>query len=360
MMSIFNFFGSVLGYLLWFLYTVFKNYGIAIILFTIIVKALMFPFSIKSQKSMAAQSRLASKQQELQKKYAKDQMKYNEELQKLYEKEGVNPGGGCLTTLLPFPIMLGIYYSVIYPLSNTLHIAKDTISQATEFVSKIPGIASTNQYVELEIVKNFDALKDHLTMFSADDVQKIEFFGKGFKCFGLDLLASPNMSSFASMLWIIPVLALVTYWWGQSFVMQKLQPTQQQGAGQGCMKVMMYGMPLLSAYWAYIMPAAVGFYWIISALVGFAQTLITHKYFSPEQVSAKSEASRYVTLLQADRKVKPLPANLQKQIADKIEAKNQAQAERQAAQKEKKAAGKKGGNAQKNKGNSTDYLGSKK
>ena len=79
MMSIFNFFGSVLGYLLWFLYTVFKNYGIAIILFTIIVKALMFPFSIKSQKSMAAQSRLASKQQELQKKYAKDQMKYNED-----------------------------------------------------------------------------------------------------------------------------------------------------------------------------------------------------------------------------------------------------------------------------------------
>ena len=132
-------------------------------------------------------------------------------------------------------------------------------------------------------------------MFSADDVQKIEFFGKGFKCFGLDLLASPNTSSFASMLWIIPVLALVTYW-GQSFVMQKLQPTQQQGAGQGCMKVMMYGMPLLSAYWAYIMPAAVGFYWIISALVGFAQTLITHKYFSPEQVSAKSEASRYVTV----------------------------------------------------------------
>ena len=144
-------------------------------------------------------------------------------------------------------------------------------------------------------------------MFSADDVQKIEFFGKGFKCFGLDLLASPNTSSFASMLWIIPVLALVTYW-GQSFVMQKLQPTQQQGAGQGCMKVMMYGMPLLSAYWAYIMPAAVGFYWIISALVGFAQTLITHKYFSPEQVSAKSEASRYVTLLQANQKVKPLPS----------------------------------------------------
>ena len=190
MMQIFNFFGSIFGYLLWFLYTIFKNYGVAIILFTIIVKALMFPFSIKSQKSMAAQSRLSKKQQELQARYGNDKMKYNEELQKLYEKEGVNPGGGCLMTLLPFPIMLGIYYSVIYPLSNTLHVAKDSIAQATDFISKIPGVSSTSQYVELEIVKNFSSLKEYLTMFSAEDVNKIESFSKGFTFFGLDLLAS--------------------------------------------------------------------------------------------------------------------------------------------------------------------------
>ena len=357
MMTIFNFFGSILGYLLWFLYTIFKNYGVAIILFTIIVKAMMFPFSIKSQKSMAAQSRLANKQKELQTRYANDKMKYNEELQKLYEKEGVNPGGGCLMTLLPFPIMLGIYYSVIYPLSNTLHIAKETIAQATDFVSKIPGIASTNQYVELEIVKNFSVLKDHLMMFSAEDIEKIEFFSKGFKFLGLDLLATPNASSFASMMWIIPVLALVTYW-GQTFIMQKLQPQQQSGGG--CMKAMLYIMPLLSAYWAFIMPGAVGFYWIISAVVGFVQSIVTHKYFSPEQVSAHSEASRYVTLLEADQKIKPLPANLQKQIADKIEAKNQAQQNRINAQQAKKTATKKSGGAQKNKGTTSDYLGSRK
>ena len=83
MMQIFNFFGSIFGYLLWFLYTIFQNYGVAIILFTIIVKALVFPFSIKSQKSMAAQSRLAAKQKELQARYGNDKMKYNEELQKL-------------------------------------------------------------------------------------------------------------------------------------------------------------------------------------------------------------------------------------------------------------------------------------
>ena len=337
MMQIFNFFGSIFGYLLWFLYTIFQNYGVAIILFTIIVKALVFPFSIKSQKSMAAQSRLAAKQKELQARYGNDKMKYNEELQKLYEKEGVNPGGGCLTTLLPLPIMLGIYYSVIFPLSNTLHVASDSIAKATEFVTRIPGVASTSQYIELDIVKNFAELKDYLTMFSAEDLAKIE--------------------SFTSMMWLIPVLALVTYW-GQTFIMQKLQP-QQQAAGGGCMKVMLYGMPLLSAYWAFIMPGAVGFYGIISALVSFVQSLIQHKYYSAEQVSAHSEASRYVTLLQAEEKVKPLPADIQKQIADKIEAKNMAQANRQASHSNKKSGGKKSG-GQKNKGSASDYMGSKK
>jgi len=362
MMAIFNFFGSLLGYLLWALYTVFKNYGVAIILFTVIVRAAMFPFSLKSQRSMAAQSRLSAKQKILQERYANNQAKYNEELQKLYQKEGVNPGSGCLMTLLPFPIMLGIYYSVIYPLSNTLHIAKDTVKQATDFVSRLPGVVTTANnanYVELEIVKNFSELKDHLTMFSAEDIEKIEFFGKGFRTFGLDLLASPNASSFLSMMWIIPVLALLSYW-AQTFIMQKLQP--QQNNQQGCMKVMLYGMPLLSAYWAFIMPGAVGFYWIISALVGLVQSLVQHKYFSPEQLSAGDEGSRYATLMEEDAKVKPLPENLQKQIADKIAAKNMAQQTRQQNQQQtKKATGKKtSSGSQKSKGSSADYMGSKK
>ncbi len=359
MMAIFNFFGGLFGYLLWGLYMIFKSYGIAIIFFTIIVKLLMFPFTLKSQKNMAAQSRLASKQKDLQQRYANNQQKYNEELQKLYEKEGINPGSGCITSLLPLPIMLGIYYSVIYPLSNTLHVAKDSIAQATDFVSRLPGVVSTTtQYVELEIVKNYSALEKYLTMFSAEDSEKIEFFSRGFKFLGLDLLASPSGSSFASMMWIIPVLALASYWI-QTFITQRLQQPQQEQ--QGCMKVMLYGMPLLSAYWAYIMPGAVGFYWIISALTGLGQSVIQHKFFSPEQVSAKDEAVRYATLKEDDAKIKPLPVSTQKKIAEKIEAKNQAQLSRQQAQQSKKNAGKKSGNAQqKSKGSSSDYVGSKK
>ena len=143
MMAIFNFFGSILGYLLWFLYNIFHNYGVAIIFFTIIIKAVLFPFSVKSQRSMASQTKLADKQKELQAKYGNNKQKYNEELMKLYEKEGVNPSSGCLTTLLPLPIMLGIYYSVIMPLSNTLHIASERIAEATDFINRIPGMVAS-------------------------------------------------------------------------------------------------------------------------------------------------------------------------------------------------------------------------
>ena len=89
MMDIFNFFGSILGYLLWFFYTLIQNYGIAIILFTVTLKIFMFPFSVKQQKSMAATSKMSLKTKELQKKYGNDKAKLQEETQKLYEKEGV-------------------------------------------------------------------------------------------------------------------------------------------------------------------------------------------------------------------------------------------------------------------------------
>lgn len=87
-MEIFNWFGSILGYLLWFLYEIIPNYGVAIILFTIITKLLLLPFSVKQQKSMAANSKMAAKQQEIRTKYANDRLKMQEEMQKLMEQEG--------------------------------------------------------------------------------------------------------------------------------------------------------------------------------------------------------------------------------------------------------------------------------
>lgn len=354
MMGIFNFFGSILGYLLWFLYTIFKNYGVAIILFTIILKAALFPMSLKQQKSMASQAKLAEKQKELQKKYGNNKQKYNDELMKLYEKEGVNPSSGCLTTLLPFPIMLGIYYSVIMPLTNTLHIASDAVQKATDYISKIPGMVSAGVYTEMQIVRNFDALKENLE-FSPADVEKIEFFCKGFKFAGLDLLATPKGSEFLSFLWIIPVLSLVTSF-AYQFYMSYYQKKTTGQKQPGCMTATMYIFPLISVYWAYSMPAAVGFYWVISSVTSFIQSLITNKYFSINHMTAMTEARRAVTLELAEASVRPLPAEAQKAIADRLAAVPQP--------KQGKENGKKTGQKKKKagsgSGDASAYLGSKK
>ena len=86
------------------------------------MKIIMFPFSIKQQKSMAKNTRLQGKQKEIQKKYGDNKQKMSEEMQKLYQQEGVNPMGGCLTSIIPLIIMMGIYYSVVNPPVSYTHL----------------------------------------------------------------------------------------------------------------------------------------------------------------------------------------------------------------------------------------------
>jgi YidC/Oxa1 family membrane protein insertase len=297
MLDIFNFFGSILGYLLWFFYELIQNYGVAIILFTVVTKLILFPFSIKQQISMAANSKMALKQKELQKKYAGDKERIQQETQKMYEKEGVNPAGGCLTMAVPLIILMGLYYTVLYPLANALHLSSASVTKATDMLRQVPGIGTTldTRYAQIELVKHFTDLKPYLTMFSGNEIAKIESFSHGFKFLGLNLLDTPCDSSnifgtlFRSNLWIIPVLCLISSLVTQ-FFMNKLQPGMQQQ--QGCMKAMFYVMPLFTAWIACTMPAAVGFYWIISTLTGFLQTLILNIWYSPADLNAKAEARR--------------------------------------------------------------------
>ena len=371
MFDIFNWFGSLLGYLLWFLYEIVRNYGVAIVLFTVIVKVLVFPFSIKQQKSMASQAKVQKKVRELQKIYANDKMKLNEETQKLYQKEGVSMTGGCLPMLIPLPILFGIYCSVIYPLRNALHIDANVVNQATQMLSKIPGVSTTfvSQYGEIEIIKHFSELRDYLTMFSADDVAKIESFSRGFTFLGLDLLATPQSSSFQSMMWIIPALCLVTSLLMQ-LLMTKLQPAaaaaQQQ---QGCMKYFLYVMSLFTAWLAFTMPGAVGFYWIVQNLLGILQSFITYKFFSQNDLIARAEAARVARRELEEAKVKELPANQQMEIRRTLEAKFAAStgknAQKSAPKQLPAADGKKGGAQQpkqkaKQSRSGSDYLGQKK
>ena len=297
-MKLFNFLGSLFGYVLWGAYQLVGNFGVAIIFFTLVFKILLFPSSVKQQKSMAANARIQAKQRELQKKYASNKQKYNEEVQKLYQKENVSPFGGCLTSLLPMFVMLGIFYSVSSPLSNVLHINADHINEFSKFINQIPGVVfngGADHYKEIGLMSFFNnsALLDKASgIFTSVEMQKIQSFSTGFDFLGLNLLATPQTAGGWTIL--VPVLSLVTSVGSQIFMMySKNSPTSNQ---QGCMKVMFILLPLMTAYFAYIVPCAVGFYWICSNIFGFAQTVIMNKFYSPDLLVARSEAEHIARL----------------------------------------------------------------
>ena len=303
-MDIFNMIGSLFGYVLWFCFMLVHDYGIAIILFTLFLKIILFPTAIKQQKSMAANARLAAKQRELQKKYGNDKAKLNEEVSKLYQKEGVNPMGGCLSSLLPMLLLLGVYCAVINPLTNTMHIAAETVTKAVSYLNTLPGIGTSfnNFYGQIDIIKLAQTPQGTTYLsgfFHANTIDQIKDFGQGFHSFGLDLLGRPNEGF--TILLIIPVLCLVTSVLAQYFTM-KLQGTAQMQ--QGCMKYMLLLMPLVSAYIAYTVPAAVGFYWIVSTVLGFLQTVILQNFYSANIMGAKAEAQRVALLELEEAKVK--------------------------------------------------------
>ena len=119
------------AWLLRVLYQLTASYGWALILFTLAVKIVLLPFQMKSKKSMMRMNRLQPKIKEIQAKYANNQQKINEETQRLYIQEGVNPMGGCLWSLLPFPILLALYSIIRQPLSRFMMLSADVIEKIT-------------------------------------------------------------------------------------------------------------------------------------------------------------------------------------------------------------------------------------
>lgn len=301
-MQIFNILGSLFGYVLWAIYSFTNSFGIAIIIFTFLYKVIMFPSSVKQQKSMAANSRLQAKQKALQEKYGNDKQKYNEELQKLYEKENINPFSGCLTSFLPLFILLGIYPAVRQPISNVLHIASEKVSQLFEYANTIPGlfIDKSSLYSEIDLLRVFNGISSQsgvTNILTGDEIDKISQFSGGFNFLGLDLLVTPKISG--GWVLIIPILCLITSVGMQLYMMfKKDNPMNQQ---QGCMKYMFLAMPLFTAWLAYTLPAALGLYWITQNVFSFIELLIKDKFYSHDILNAKAEAA-HIARLELDEK----------------------------------------------------------
>ena len=158
--------GYPLGFIMWLMYLITHNYAVAIILFTLITKILLFPLSVKQQKSSAAMTAFQPKLEKLKKQYGNNQQKLQEEQMKLYAEEGINPMSSCLPLFIQFPILYGIFDVVYRPITHILHFGKDVIDQAKEITKGIlesSGVVNSyfnvrpEIYIVKEIQKNPDA-----------------------------------------------------------------------------------------------------------------------------------------------------------------------------------------------------------
>ena len=268
------------GLLLMWIYSIVNNYGLAIIIFATIAKLILLPFSYKSKKSMAQMSRVQEKVNKLQKQYANNRVKLNEEITKLYEREGISPMSGCLPSFLPLPIMFGLYYAVQKPLTYMMGFLEKPGTDIALLANAvgITDLASQNAYtVQITIAERlgefFDAsgkLMPEIANLSSNIANYLVYID--FDFFGLNLAQQPSFTN-PSVLWVIPILSGLTAFLS-SFLTQKMQGSQLQGS----MKIMLYVMPLMSVYFGFILPASVGIYWITNNVLMVVQEFCLGKF----------------------------------------------------------------------------------
>ena len=331
-------------------YDLTNSYGVALILFTLVIKLIMLPFQMKSKKSMMRMSRVSGQMQELQKRYANNQVKLQEEMQKIYEEEGVNPMSGCLWSFLPLPILMALYSIIRQPITHFMMLSKDVLQTVVQSVADA-GVDLTN-IVMMDKATGAPALKDGLYQMAAygqinlvKAVQEMGlstpdgWFNVNYKFLGLDLTATPweYVKSF-TFTWAVIGVILIPILAGLSqFVFSKLtmktQP-QTDAAGGASMKSMMYMMPLFSVYIAFIMPAALGVYWIAQSVFSLIQEAILNKTFSAKL--SEEEEARFKAR-QADRQRRMEEARVQEQQRKQEEQKKKTLREKQQAAQAAKA-----------------------
>lgn len=281
------------------------KYFLALVVFTIITRLILFPLNLKQQKTMAKTSRLQPKIQKIQKKYAnvkdpRERQKMNDEMQALYSREGHNPMNmGCGPMAFQMVFLMGIIGIIYYPIQYVIGIGDftDISSKVNDVIlpiyQQIVGDSDAKiQYFQINILQYFNEYKDALMqefpkIFTEEACASVEAYRQHMSLFGIDMTQVPHWKD--GIIVIIPILCLVTSMGStvvSTLIQKKNNPAQAQQMQQ--MLVMMLMMPLFSFYIAFKVSAAVGFYWIISNLVAMVQQLVTAKFFPPKRNIARS------------------------------------------------------------------------
>ena len=296
----FQFFANIFGYLLELLYNIINNYGLAIIFFTIIIKILFIPFSVKQQKTMKKSAKLQEKMKILQFKYKNDPEKLNKEVMELYKTEKMNPFSGCLTAIIQIILLFSIFYLVRSPLTYMQKIPEENMNNYVKQLQE-SGKSVSNVYPEIDIIREYNFLKEQ----NPED-EYIDKANLKMNFLGLDLSKVPQQNLTDYTVYIIPVLYILS-----SFVSIKLSTAMQQkeqnnkekevidgttgkelvpeegknemDAVMETNKMMSWFMPLMSVSVAIVAPLGLALYWLTNNILMIIERLILNKVIKGEE-----------------------------------------------------------------------------
>ena len=269
MTAIFDILAIPLGWLMRLIYGLIPEYLLAIFLFTLIVRVILFPLSLKTQKSTADRARLAPRLERLKKKYEKDPKKLQEKQMALYEKHGVSMTGGCMPTLVQMLVLFGIISVIYAPLKHIAGIPDQVVTASvtamtstTEGDGKLSANEFKGYYKEMRMLRNLDKYENEVktaivaanySEAEADSyIAEMKELKKDFMFFGKDLLENP-WSGFGniSVLWLIPLISGLTAFFSSllSLHYTKMATAAENQQAQGCSNVMMLvWMPAFSLF----------------------------------------------------------------------------------------------------------------
>ncbi|MCI8444531.1 MAG: YidC/Oxa1 family membrane protein insertase [Clostridia bacterium] len=290
----FQFFANIFGYLLQILYTLVNNYGLAIILFTVIIKLLLLPLSIKQQKTMKKSAELQEKMKTIQFKYKNDPEKMNQEMMNLYKTENMSPFSGCLTAIVQMILLLSIFYLVRSPLTFMEKVPQENMNQYIQQL-KDEGKTVSNVYPEIDLIREQEWLKEKNPEDATIDKIKIQM-----SFLGLDLSKIPQQNMADYTVYIIPVLYILSSFISirMTTAMQQkkkeekketkidgttgkeLEPVKESDEMDAVMqtnKMMSWMMPIMSISIAFVAPLGLALYWLVNNVLMIGERLILDK-----------------------------------------------------------------------------------
>ena len=264
----FDFIANIFGYLLNFLYQILNNYGFAIIIFSILVKLLLLPLTIKQQKTMEKTTKMQSELQALQFKYKNDPEKLNKEMMDMYKRENISPFGGCLSSIAQIILILAVFYLVRSPLTYMKKVDSNIISDYTN------KLETKTNYPEVEIIKEFGNEDEEVYL-------NMEFLG-------LDLSSIPTQDAQDFRAFIIPMLYVASSIVSMKMTMnmqnkeknkkvEKAEEKQTESAAevmQGTTKSMSYMMPVMAFSISLVAPLGLALYWLMSNVLMIVERVV--------------------------------------------------------------------------------------